>query len=621
MCGIAGIYSREPVPREMVGRMLDAIRYRGPDHQEVKQYRGIPGGYLTVGQDRLAILDLSPAANQPFDADDRGSSFTFNGEIYNFPELKKELAALGHQFHTTSDTEVALRCLDLWGEGALNRLWGMFAGAYFQKSDGSLLLFRDRLGQKPLYVYPRGGRLYFASEPKAILAVLSHIPEPDDEALARYFYLGYVPNDHCVFRGMFKVAAGHCLHVGPNLERRSRRWYHPERELMYSAESLRRTFLDAVAKRMISDVPLAAFLSGGLDSSLVVAAMSRQSSRPVNTFSVRFDGPQVLDESKYARMVASHCHTDHSEIALDTHRLKDSINIVLAHFDEPFGDASAVPTFLVSRAARRQFTVALTGDGADEVFAGYRKYQGEYYLRKLGPYFLRKHLWRPLSRLLPTGRTHALLELNRKLRRLLRGDHASPAARHVNWLYMSPIDGEPLLGPRLREHGPMTVRDALLRQLPSDATLNDCLRFDQNLVLQDDMFVKIDRMGMKASLELRSPFVDHRLVALANRLPPERKLAGTARKKILVESLGRLLPREILTRPKTGFEMPLGAWLRDDLKTWAANRLFEFCDTSAWVNREGLRNAWKVHCSGKLDCTETLWYHIVFATWLKGVHG
>ncbi len=606
---------------EIVGRMLDEIRYRGPDHQEVKQYQGAAGGHLTVGQDRLAILDLSPEANQPFDGQDGGSCLTFNGEFYNFRELKKELAALGHRFHTSSDTEVALRCLDLWGEGALNRLWGMFAGAYFQKGDGSLLLFRDRLGKKPLYVYPESGRIYFASEPKAILRVLSKTPPPDDQALARYFYLGYVPSDSCVYQGMFKVPAGHSLRLGPDLQWQTRRWYQPEQEMAHSEESLEKLFLDAVSKRMISDVPLAAFLSGGLDSSLVVAAMSRQSTRPVNTFSVRFDGPQVLDESPYARRVASHCRTDHHEIVLDSHRLKNAINTVLDHFDEPFGDASAVPTYLVSRAARRQFTVALTGDGADEVFAGYRKYLGEHYLKKLGPYFLRKHLWLPLSRLLPTGRTNALLEVNRKLRRLLQGDHASAAARHVNWLYMSPIDGEMLLGPRLCEHGPHVVRDALLRQLPRDAGLNDCLRFDQNLVLQDDMFVKIDRMGMKASLEARSPFVDHRLVALANRLPAERKLKNTERKKILVESLGRFLPPEILTRPKTGFEMPLGAWLRHDLRNWAEHRLFSHADTAPWVNGQGLRQAWNAHLSGKLDCTETLWYHIVFATWLKGFYG
>ena len=601
--------------------MLEAIRYRGPDSMDVKSFRSARGSFLTVGQARLAVIDPRPEANQPFESRDGKSCLTFNGEFFNFLRLRESLEAEGETFETRSDTEVALRCLDRNGMDALDRLWGQFAGAYFRENDGCLHLFRDRLGQKPLYTYRTQDHFYFASEPKAILRVLDHVPLPDPEALRRYFYLGYIPSDYCAYAGMRKLAAGHFLSIDPALRERTERWYFPEKQEILPESSLEGTFLDAVSIRMIADVPLAAFLSGGLDSSLVVAAMSRMAAKPVSTFSIRFVGPQVLDESKYARQVARHCGTSHHEFDMNLEVLKKSLPEVLDHFDEPFGDASAIPTFLVSREARRQFTVALSGDGADEVFAGYRKYLGPHYLRRLGPYSIRRFLWKPLSRLLPTGRTGSFLEANRRIRRLLQGDAPSAAERHVRLLHMSPVPGETLLGSKLREGGFNAVRESLRQRLPDRAGLNDCLRFDQDLVLQDDMFVKVDRMSMKASLEVRSPFIDHRLVNMANALPAERKLYGTQRKRILLETLGHWLPPEILNRPKTGFEMPLGAWLRGDLKTWTEHRLLESPLTEPWVDRTALRAVWRLHLTGNRDCTETLWYHLVFATWLQGVYG
>jgi asparagine synthase (glutamine-hydrolysing) len=398
-------------------------------------------------------------------------------------------------------------------------------------------------------------------------------------------------------------------------------WYRPEREPAPAEEELEAIFMDAVAKRMIADVPLAAFLSGGLDSSLVVAAMSRISSRPVHTFSVTFAGPSTLDESPYARLVAQHCRTDHQEVVLDSAALREALPEVLQHLEEPFGDASVVPMYLVSRAARKQFTVALSGDGADEVFAGYRKYRLEYYLKRLGPYPLRRWLWRPLSALLPTGRTSRLLEFNRRVRRILKSDAPTAAERHVNMLHMSMVCDEALLGSRLARIGFSPLRELLLARLGDNPDLNRCLLFDQNLVLRDDMFVKVDRMSMKASLEVRSPFVDHRLVALANGLPAERKLRDGQGKRVLVERLGHLLPAAILDRPKTGFEMPLGAWLRQDLASWTEDRLFHHADTRDWVDKEGLKRVWDMHRKGRQDCTEVLWYHIVFASWLKRFYG
>lgn len=615
MCGIAGIFAREPIEPNRVERMLAAIAYRGPDHREVKAYRGQAGGHLTVGQARLAIIDLSPEANQPFDAADKRSCLTFNGEFYNFQDLRKACNP-APSWRTNSDTEVALHVLDRDGIAGLDQLWGMFAGCYYRPQEDRLWLFRDRLGKKPLYIYPHAGRLYFASEPKAILAVLDHVPDLDEDALRTFFYLGYVPTDMCIFKGMFKLPAGGLLTQQAGGEYQISHWYDADQEPVRPEGDLQDIFFDAVAHRMIADVPLAAFLSGGLDSSLVVAAMAHIASKPVHTFSVRFDGPQVLDESPFARAVSEHCGTKHHEIVLGINTLRQAIEPVLSHFDEPFGDASAVPTYLVSQAARQQFTVALTGDGADEVFAGYRKYLGEHYLAKLGPYPVRKFLLAPLARMLPTGRTNRVLETNRRIRRLLAGDAPHAGARHVNWLHMSPVDGAHMLN--LGDFN--TVRQQLTQRLPQNASLNDCLKFDQALVLQDDMFVKIDRMSMKTSLELRSPFVDHRLVALANGLPASRKLAGTQRKRVLVERLGHLLPESVLNRPKTGFEMPLGAWLRGPLANWTEDRLFSDKGTETWVDHQALRNLWRAHRSGKLDCTETLWYHLVFATWWQGIY-
>ena len=619
MCGIAGVLANEPIDPAVVDTMLEAIAYRGPDNKDVQVHQGKGGVHLTVGQVRLAIMDPRPEANQPFRRRGGRGLLTFNGEFFNFRDLRQELSGLGYSFDTRSDTEVAATALEHWPvPEAVNRLWGMYAGCWFDPESGRTWLFRDRLGQKPLYLYQDGPRLYFASEPRAILAVLDHRPQPDPLAISYYGYLGYVPGHLCIYQGMRRLPPGHLLEINGHQAGDFTRWYHPEDEIPASEERLEELFLDATARRMIADVPLAAFLSGGLDSSLVVAAMRRMTDQEVNTFSVRFEGNQVLDESPYARMVAKHCGTRHHEVVLDLQTLQDALPRVLAHLDEPFGDSSAVPMWLVSREARKQFTVTLSGDGADEVFAGYRKYLGEHYLRRLGPYPLRRLLWRPLTGLLPTGRTSRLLETGRRVRRLLLGDGSDAAARHVRWLHMSPLPAGYLDGPALPPVA--DVIDQLRARLPRDADLNARLRFDQDLVLADDMFVKVDRMSMKEGLEVRSPFIDHRLVNLANALPPERKLAGTTRKRVLLERLGHMLPPEVLQRPKSGFEMPLGDWLRRPLANWTEDRLFHHADTGQWVDRAALKRVWQLHRSGRLDCTELLWYQIVFASWLRGIY-
>lgn len=615
MCGIAGIYGPDAVPKQQVENMLKAIGYRGPDHLQVCSYRDARGQHLSVGQVRLAIMDPRPEANQPFESTDPAASLTFNGEFYNFLDLREPLQA-SVNFRTRSDTEVALHLLNTQPiETALNQLNGMFAGCYHRHSDGYFALFRDRLGKKPLYYYQHRGMLYFASEPKAILAALDHVPEMDRAALSYFFYLSYIPDFLSIYKGMHRVPPGSVLTLDSAGTVTTQTWYRAQDQPQYTEADLESLFFDAVRQRLIADVPLAAFLSGGLDSSLVVAAMSQLSSKRMSTFSVRFAGPQAFDESPYARMVAQHCQTDHHEIVLDHTKLRDMIPQVLEHFDEPFGDSSAIPMYLVSQAARQQFTVALSGDGADEVFAGYRKYLGEHYLAKLGPYSLRRIFWNPLSRILPTGRTNKLLETNRRMRRLLMGDAPTSAQRHVRWLKMSPLDEQPLLGPELLEHNFDAVRQHLCSLLPQDADLNDRLRFDQQLVLQGQMFVKVDRMSMKASLEVRCPMVDYRLVNLANSLPGSAKLDGSLRKAVLLRKLGHLLPQAVLDRPKAGFEMPLGAWLRSDLRDWAAHILFETKGPEGFVNPAMLKQIWRSHQQGRLDCTETLWCHLVFKTW------
>lgn len=594
--------------------MLRTIAYRGPDHLEARAYKLSRNLHLTVGQVRLAIVDLSAAANQPFELES-GHMLTFNGEFYNFNEVRQDLSA-DTRWRTHSDTEVALRLLARDGIAGLNRLDGMFAGVYLDAPAAKIHLFRDRFGKKPLYILPSADRLYFASEPKAILALLDRYPNLDQAALARYFMLGYIPDDRTAFQGMFQLPAGHHMSLSAAEPTASTAWYQADPNSQLGEDDLEPLFMKAVEKRMISDVPLGAFLSGGLDSSLVVAAMARLSDSKVNTFSVRFDGPQSFDESEYARLVARHCATQHEEISLDTDVLSELVPQVLDHFDEPFGDSSAVPSYLVSREARRHFTVALSGDGADEVFAGYRKYLGEYYIRKLGPYWLRRLFWSPAVQLLPHGRTSRILEAGRRVRRLLRGDAKRAASRHVRWLQMGGVDYDRLLqGPMATQR--TTIEHELAARLPPSPTLNDLLMFDQQLVLTHDMFVKVDRMSMKASLEVRSPFVDHAIVELANRLPAERKLKGTQRKRVLVERLGHLVPHEILQRPKAGFEMPIGAWLRTSLKRYAEHVLFQSAETAPWVQLDQLRRIWDSHQNGGKDMTEPLWYHLVHAHWFQ----
>lgn len=613
MCGVAGVFSSQPMESGVVERMLDSMAYRGPDHQKVVHFRG--HYHLSLGQARLAIIDPDARAHQPFLDAKKNHCLSFNGEFYNFRRLRENLSESGLRFRTESDTEVALELIKQRGVDALNDLWGMFAGAYYDVRKESLLFFRDRFGKKPLYYYAQGSSIYFASEPKAILAVLDHRPELDVSALEAYFYLGYVPHERCVWKGMHQLAPGHALLLNSPRAGTPQRWYRPEIEPVRELD-LESTFLDAVSLRMISDRPLGAFLSGGLDSSLVVAAMSRLSHHPVHTFCVRFRGPQSVDDADYAWRVAKHCQTHHEEIELDPTVLLDAVDDVLNHMDEPFGDASAIPSFVIAREARKQFTVALTGDGADEVFAGYRKYLGEHYLKCLGPYAWRRYLLRPLMRWLPENRSHWLGEKVRLMRRLLEGDAPRLRERHVNWLQKDIPGLKSLLAKRFGVDAVARVQAHLLATLPEDATLNDCLVFDQGLVLVDDMFVKVDRMSMKASLELRSPFVDHRLVEWANHLPLERKLRGTQRKRVLVERLGHLLPSEILHRPKSGFEMPLGAWMRGRLKCWTEERLFHYADNARWVDRDVLRQLWRAHLSGRRDFTEAIWFQVVFSSWL-----
>jgi len=626
MCGIAGLFNlaeERPIDQRLLEAMGERLIHRGPDDQGY--YRD---GRVGLSFRRLSIIDLA-GGNQPLTNEDGSVIVVCNGEIYNYRELRADLEAKGHRFRTQCDVETLPHLFEEYGERFVDHLNGQFAIALYHKPERRLYLVRDQFGIAPLFYAVADGRLIFGSEIKALLACPFLPKKVDPRGLDQVLSFPGLVSPVTMFEGVRSMRPGHFVVVEPGSGEPEQREYwdlvYPlatdaldRRDDAWYAEHLAERLLRSVSLRLRADVPVACYLSGGLDSSLVVAAMSRAATERVHTFSVRFDGPQAMDESPYARLVAAHCGTEHHEVVLDVATLKDALPVVLDHFDEPFGDSSAVPMWLVSREARRQFTVALSGDGADEVFAGYRKYLSEHYLSMLGPYLLRKLLVKPLTGILPTGRTGRWLELFRRMRRVLAADAPNRRDRLVRLLHMSPLDTGTTLGTKTGTFGFDRVRARLADRLPPDPDLNDALRFDQGLVLRDDMFVKVDRMSMKASLEVRSPFVDHHLVALANGLDPKRKLDGTSRKKVLIERLGHLLPPEIATRPKTGFEMPLGAWLRDDLAGWTEERLFaNRTGREGWVDHGSLRRIWDLHKSGRLDCTEAVWQHIVFASWFE----
>lgn len=568
MCGIVG-GAQAGVgldPRVLEG-MRDLLVHRGPDDAGAWCP---PGAGVGLGHRRLSIIDLSPGGHQPMEDASGGLQLVFNGEIYNFRALRDELAAGGQAFRTASDTEVVLAAYRRWGTECVRRLEGMFALALFDRKAGTLFLARDRAGEKPLFYHHAGGRLLFASELKALMAVPGFPREVDPEALDCYLAYGFVPRERCILRGVRKLPAGHAAtyHLdGDRLEswaywRLPEPFSGPEPDERALLDELEALLTDSVARQLVADVPVAVLLSGGLDSSLVTAAAARASSVPVKTFNVAFPGHGRLDESAYARTVARHFGTDHTELPLEL-ATAGLLPRLARQYDEPLADPSIVPTYLVCKLVRGHATVALGGDGGDELFGGYQHYgliQRQEQLRRLLPGPLRRGVG-AAARALPVGtrgRNHLMA---------LGGDVRTSVA-HVN-LYFDAGTRRRLLAPLYARTGVPPAAERVKAALCAygrtplqQATAADFLSY-----LPDDILAKVDRASMLSSLEVRAPFLDPRIVEFAFGRVPDRLRASGGERKVLLRRLGgRLLPPELDLARKQGFSIPLAQWFRGE---WA----------------------------------------------------
>ena len=644
MCGITGFIDTtrhldESGATATLRGMSDALRHRGPDDEG--QFFDASSG-VALGFRRLAIIDLSPNGHQPMTSASGRYVIVFNGEVYNFAELRRELEPLGFKFRGRSDTEVMLAAFEAWGvEPAVKRFVGMFAIALWDRQERELKLIRDRLGIKPLYYGWVKGTFLFGSELKALRAWPGFAAEIDRDALCLYLRHNYIPAPYSIYRNIYKLLPGRILsvplHAGGLDKVRSDIYWSLRavaeaggREQFASdaeaVEALEATLRQAIGYRMIADVPLGAFLSGGVDSSTVVALMQAQSRRPVQTFSIGFreDG---YDEAAHARKVAAHLGTAHTELYVTPKEARDVIPLLPAMFDEPFADSSQIPTYLVAKLARSAVTVSLSGDGGDELFAGYDRYFHTLQIwRKIAwmPRGARRLLGgaiedTPLGLLglagaalgfLPGPRLSA--DRLRKLGALLGGASQQDLYREMLGHWRDPASL--VRGAHVPDY---FLSDPENWRVSSEPVDNMCYA-DLNTYLPDDILTKVDRASMAVSLEARVPLLDHNVVELAWRVPMHMKIRNGQSKWLLRQVLYQRVPPELIERPKMGFGVPIDTWLRGPLRDWAEALLSE-----ERLKREGffdpgpIRAKWREHLSGKRRWHFPLWDVLMFQAWLE----
>lgn len=643
MCGFTGLYTaREDVRRDLgpaVGRMAATLNHRGPDDGGLwaDPERGVGFGFR-----RLSILDLSPLGHQPMASPSGRYTVMHNGEIYNYREVRGTLEGLGYRFRGNSDTEVAAAAFEEWGvERAVTRFVGMFANAVWDAETGSLTLVRDRMGIKPLFVYHEPGYLSFGSELKALIAGPRFDRSIDRDAVADYLRFLYFPAPSTVFRRVRKLPPGHLLTIsdpsGPLPE--SRAWWSAEDQALHgaaapldlsadeAAEELETLLSDAVRMRTVADVPLGAFLSGGIDSSTVVALLCRESTSAVRTFSVAFD-VEEHNEAESAAAVARHLDCDHRELHVSAREALDVVPRLPDIYDEPFADPSGIPTYLISSLAREHVTVALSGDGGDELFGGYNRHTlgaGLFpRLLRVPPAARRlaaagigagsASAWgeanRVIQPLVPQAYRQRLAGVKiRKFGDLLSCDSSEQMYRSLVSVWRDPD--------RLVEGG--AGRDRSLETAfgrPELDLLGRMLLCDQTGSLADDQLTKVDRASMAASLEVRVPILDHRIVEWSWRLPSDLKVSERLGKRVLRDVLYRHVDRPLVDRPKVGFSVPLAEWLRGPLATWAEDLLAEDTLASGDVLRPTpVREAWSAFRSGRDELALGLWGVLVFQAW------
>ncbi len=607
MCGISGIYNYDPdrpADPTLIRRMNRVLDHRGPDDSGVWT-----GGNVGLGQARLSIIDLSPLAHQPMSNEDGTVWITFNGEIYNFPELRQELIQKGHTFRSHSDTETIVHLWEEEGERCVERLRGMFAFAIWDDRRKTLFLARDREGKKPLFFAALPDRFLFGSEIKAILQDPEFKPEPDLEAI--HYYLAYqsVPAPYCAFKGINKLPPAHTLLVKEGRLTRRRYWKLSYRDKLRvtgadSPAELQSELIDrlreAVRIRLMSDVPLGAFLSGGVDSSIIVALMAELMDQPVKTFSIGFTHEEY-NELPYARMVAERYGTDHHEFVV-TPDAQAIFPELVWHYNEPFADSSAIPTYYVSKMAREYVTVVLTGDGGDENFAGYPRYQNQ------GEHSIRRKFPSLLSRLARPDQLWSTFIINGDLRGAIRRLGDLDQRRLLYYLRITHFHESyqaQMYTPEFRRRlGNTATVDLLLekyRQSDARDFLDATLDVDLNLYLPDTLMTKTDIASMANSLEVRAPMLDHHFLEFAARIPPELKLKdGTIGKYILKKAAEPYLPNEVIYRKKMGFGVPIDHWFRHELKEMAYDTLLSRrAIERGYFRREYIENLLDRHQAGE----------------------
>jgi asparagine synthase (glutamine-hydrolysing) len=622
VCGIAGIYNYandEPVNETVLRRMTKVLTHRGPDDE---------GFYVAdrvgLGHRRLSIIDVT-GGRQPIFNEDGTMAIVFNGEIYNYRELARRVESCGHKLQTQSDTETILHLYEEFGDACIEHLRGMFAFAIWDGRQRKLLLARDRVGKKPLYYADIDGCLLFGSELKSLLEHPRMTRDVDAQAVADYFSYQFVPAPKTIFRRARKLRAGHLLTIGPNGVRERQYWdidfsRTENRSEAEWGELLLAEFRTAVESRLMSEVPLGAFLSSGLDSSAVVAMMSHISRSPVTTTTVGFSDERY-SEADDARAFAQRLKADHREHIV-TPNAVGIIEKLAWHYDEPFADASAIPTFYVSQAARESVTVALSGDGGDENFVGYRRYSFdaiENRVRALAPPGLRRPLFGALAAVYPKA---DWLPQVLRAKATLRNLSLDPARAYFYSVYGATAgERDSLLGrgvrAQLQGYDPFDLFAEHYNRANTDDPIARAQYVDIKTYLTDDILTKVDRASMAVSLEVRCPLLDHRLMELSARIPSRFKLRGREGKYIFKRAVGQLLPPEVLARRKQGFVVPLAQWLRGDVRALAESVLFDASANDGWLEQRAVTKLWQRHQSGLRDYSRPLWAILMFRMWQR----
>jgi asparagine synthase (glutamine-hydrolysing) len=627
MCGITGIYAFNQVGSFYMvnlAKAIDSLARRGPDAR----------GYfmddnIGLGHRRLSIIDTGYVSNQPLYNESKRYVIVFNGEIFNYKELKKELTDKGVTFQTESDTEVLLQYFILEKEKCLDRLLGFFAFAIYDKEDQSLFIARDRMGVKPLLFYKDEDKFIFSSEMKSLLAY--NIPKVLDEvSLYQYLQLNYVPKENSIFKNIYKLQPGEFIHI-KDKQVTQKKYYqisYSENKINreISFDSAKEKFLelleDSVRMRLVSDVPLGAFLSGGTDSSAIVALATRHTNH-LNTFSIGYKDEPFFDETKYANLVAKKFKTNHTVFSLTNDDLHENIFEVLNYLDEPFADSSALPFYILSRKTSEKMKVALSGDGADEVFAGYNKYYGEYQIRTGGWKTEALKTLYPVLQKLPKSRNGFFSNKIRQYHRFAEGALMTPKERYWRWsTVMSEKEVSKLFSSeflsKINLENYKARKSNCTSSLSNPGSLNEVLLSDVNMVLPGDMLFKADMMSMANGLEVREPFLDHRLVDFAFSLPVEYKIDHLLKKKLVRETFRELLPIELYNRPKKGFEVPLVKFYKKELRSLIIELL-----NNDFIIKQGIFNSVEIEkfktkvLNGQFYDQGAVWSLIAFQYWWK----